>query len=673
MNILNKYTVAQYGGDFRGANSVKPDDVNFRGVNGIKTDDSKFRGVNGVKPDGSVNFCGAMIPAYYLSVGVIGSGAAGLCCAGMLRSLGCDDVAVITEGLNMGTSRNTGSDKQTYYKLTLSGKTPDSVYDMAKSYFDCTLMHGDLALVEAAYSPRAFYRLCELGVPFPANEYGEYVGYRTDHDERTRATSCGPLTSRYMTQALERDVMAKNIRIFDGCRVVHILTENGEACGVIAACEDAADAQNPRGLCAFVCGDTVYAVGGPSAIYASTVYPESQSCALGTAFLAGAEGVNLTESQYGIASLRFRWNLSGSYQQVVPRYYSVGADGVERDFLRDAIPDDSDRFTSIFLKGYQWPFDPAKLGGSSRCDLAVYGEIQSCRRVFIDYTRNPDGFDLSLLSCEGRDYLTRSGALGETPYKRLSVLNDRAAALYLEHGIDISREPLEIGVCAQHNNGGLAGDINYQSTSLAHFYPIGEANGVFGVRRPGGSALNSTQVSAIRAAEHIAPRARHAEYPASEQHCPLMSLTAEPMPWGEILRRRIDMGRRMDKAGAFIRRPSEVSDALQQVKESLGRFFDDYSAPDRAAFIQCAINYDILLTQYVYLSAINEYICVGGVSRGSYLIPRDEVDKTIRAEITDKLCYASLHGGEVNFRYEAARPIPDSEQWFETVYNSFRR
>ena len=48
---------------------------------------------------------------------IIGSGAAGLAAAVRLNALGVEDIAIYTEGLKMGTSINTGSDKQTYYKL----------------------------------------------------------------------------------------------------------------------------------------------------------------------------------------------------------------------------------------------------------------------------------------------------------------------------------------------------------------------------------------------------------------------------------------------------------------------------------------------------------------------------------------------------------------------------
>jgi len=145
---------------------------------------------------------------------IIGSGCAGFNAADCLYDLGIQNIALITEGVNMGTSRNTGSDKQTYYKLTLAGEEPDSVYEMARTLFDGGAVHGDIALTEAACSAKAFMKLVQLGLPFPTNRYGAFVGYKTDHDPRQRATSCGPLTSKLMTEALESSVKSKGIQIF---------------------------------------------------------------------------------------------------------------------------------------------------------------------------------------------------------------------------------------------------------------------------------------------------------------------------------------------------------------------------------------------------------------------------------------------------------------------------
>ncbi|MFW6381185.1 MAG: FAD-binding protein, partial [Bacillota bacterium] len=320
-----------------------------------------------------------IINVYSLKTAVVGSGAAGLNAADRLYTYGQEDIAVITEGLKKGTSRNTGSDKQTYYKLTAAGEEKDSIREMARNLFQGGAMDGDLALVEAAQSLRAFFHLVEIGVPFPHNRYGEYVGYKTDHDPRQRATSAGPLTSHYMTEKLEAQAKEKNITIFDGYQVIALLTDTHGQCilGLLALNLNNLDDLDQRYIL-FNCTNVIYATGGPAGMYATAVYPPSQTGATGIALEAGALGKNLTESQYGLASLKFRWNLSGTYQQVLPRYISTDQDGNdEREFLKDNFPEPGKMLDAIFLKGYQWPFDPRKVKnyGSSLIDILVYNEI----------------------------------------------------------------------------------------------------------------------------------------------------------------------------------------------------------------------------------------------------------------------------------------------------------
>ena len=118
------------------------------------------------------------VPYNSLAAAVVGSGAAGLACSDRLHRLGVRDIALVTEGMEMGTSRNTGSDKQTYYKLSLTGDRQDSVVELAKSLSAGGAMHSDLALVEAAGSARR-YRSCRARRSLPPNDFGEYVAYRT--------------------------------------------------------------------------------------------------------------------------------------------------------------------------------------------------------------------------------------------------------------------------------------------------------------------------------------------------------------------------------------------------------------------------------------------------------------------------------------------------------------
>jgi len=636
----------------------------------------------------------------------VGSGAAGFNAADRLFSLGQKDIAIVTEGLNMGTSRNTGSDKQTYYKLTLGGNSSDSVYEMAKTLFDGGSMHGDIALVEAALSGRCFYRLVDIGVPFPHNRYGEYVGYKTDHDPRQRATSAGPLTSYYMTERLQQQVMDKGIKIFDGYQVIGILTnrDKTQAIGLLTLNLNALDNPDHRYV-AFNCTNIIYATGGPAGMYSSSVYPISQTGSTGIALEAGARGRNLTESQYGIASIKFRWNLSGTYQQVLPRYISTDKDGNdEREFLWDYFDDAGKLLDAVFLKGYQWPFDPRKIEnfGSSLIDILVYNEtVIKGRRVFLDYTKNPGAkdksqeLDFSLLGEEAYQYLQKSGALFGTPIERLAHMNQPAIDLYKDNGIDLTKEYLEIAVCAQHNNGGLGGNIWWES-NLKHFFPIGEVNGTHGVYRPGGSALNSGQVGGLRAAEYIA--ARYRDDPMDIDS--FISLTADQIDNkiemgkkfmsnkaknSNVMDIRNKIGKRMDWVGAHIRSLEGARQGAKEAREMLLSLGDTTSISSIAELPHAYKNYDLLLTQYVYLSAIADYIEKGGKSRGSYLVyddkgtlPVDGLPEKFRfsldnGKLDGLIQEVTYKDGQVSFEWVKVRPIPSEEDWFENIWNDYRR
>ncbi len=159
-------------------------------------------------------------------VAVIGSGAASLNAAVQLKRLGVDDVAIITEGAYLGTSVNTGSDKQTYYRLNPCAPDGDSAYKMARDLFAGGSMHGDTALIEAALSGESFSHLCQIGIEFPFNEYGIYPGYRTDHDTAGRATSAGPRTSIMMHEKLLAEAKRLGVMMLDGMEVVRIVTDN---------------------------------------------------------------------------------------------------------------------------------------------------------------------------------------------------------------------------------------------------------------------------------------------------------------------------------------------------------------------------------------------------------------------------------------------------------------
>ena len=669
---------------------------------------------------------------------VVGTGAAGYNAADRLYQMGDRDILLVTENRLSGTSRNTGSDKQTYYKLTLSGGEPDSVREMAETLFSGQCVDGDIALCEAALSVQGFLRLAELGVPFPKNRYGEYIGYKTDHDPRRRATSVGPYTSRIMTEKLEQAVLEKKIPLLDHTQVIHILSDGEKVYGLVCLRTGSSEADGR--FLVILCKNIVYAVGGPAGMYKNSVYPVSQSGASGLAFEAGVRGRNLTEWQYGLASVRPRWNVSGTYMQVLPRVFSSEADGTdEREFLLDFFGNVPEMLSRLFLKGYQWPFDVRKVeGGSSVIDILVYLESRKGRKVWLDYRKNPaDGaFSFDELEPEAREYLKKAGACFGTPIERLRHMNQPAVDFYLDKGVDLAAEPLEIALCAQHNNGGLAVDCWWQ-TNLEGFFAAGEAAGSHGVYRPGGSALNAGQVGSTRAAQYIAVcrkenydestgirlakealdrlgrladavliepdsnnQIRGINQPGDNDHLrgndelqgdnqlPANDLSRD----GQSADSRRDarkvlseIASDMTVCGAAIRDVRRIEEQIRKDKDLLETLESAVFVKDGKELRWLFRLRDTLISQIMYLSAMKDYAKQGGKSRGSALYTDPVNGRRPYPELPEEFVFAvddgsrgeliqeiSWKDGRCDAVWRTVHPIPEDDDFFENVWRTYR-
>lgn len=613
---------------------------------------------------------------------IVGSGAAGLNCAVHLYEFMSqkgiknpqEKIAIVTAGLTLGASRMSGSDKQTYYKIGTSPDVPDSAEAFAKTLTAGGCCHGDLALAEAIGSLREFYHLVYAGVPFPTDSMGTFIGYKTDNDPYERATSAGPKTSKFMAECLQRQLERYGIIIYDNQEVGLLLTVGhgqsplGDALrrmrigGVVTIDKKAINESN-YAINVFLGENIVLAAGGPGELYKTSVYPKGQVGIHGLAFKAGLLGENLTESQFGLASVKFRWNVSGTYMQAIPRIFSTDNKGKdEREFLAVFFPSIRKLATNIFLKGYQWPFDPQRIepakpaltpsafgGQSSLIDILVFNETKKGRRVFLDFRRNPSspskGFDINDLEPEAHQYLKKAGALLATPIERLFAMNPPAIEIYQENGIDLYSQPLEIAVCAQHNNGGFAVNKWWQS-NIPHTFVIGEMAATHGVRRPGGAALNAGQVGGLRAAEYITnvyPPGSDTNHPDNQAEIKqqlsqfISKLDGYKSSAGLVAQEVIEeIQTRMTASAGHIR---ELNDARSALKEAIQLYKDIQThgvrLQNHSDIIRAIQAEHLALTSVAYLTAIVELLRLGSGSRGSHLVVSEDGTQ-IHPNIIDK-------------------------------------
>jgi len=274
-------------------------------------------------------------------------------------------------------------------------------------------------------------------------------------------------------------------------------------------------------------------------------------------------------------------------------------------------------------------------------------------------------------------------------------MNPGAIDLYAEHGIDLAAEPLEIAVCAQHNNGGLAGNHWWESTNIKHLFPIGEVNGSHGVYRPGGSALNSGQVGGFRAAEFIANRYCDWEIPQDVIREAAAEAAGEILAWidncaschSSWQSQREQFQGRMTRAAAHIRSRDELQQAVAEAWRQFRRIEQSGCACAGPGDLPEALrNRHLCFAHAVYLEAVLFALSSGAGSRGSAMVVAhggtpihdrlgdewqiEPENTAFREKVLETVVEA---GGSVENRWVDRRPLPVTDAWFETAWTRFRK
>jgi len=313
----------------------------------------------------------------------------------------------------------------------------------------------------------------------------------------------------------------------------------------------------------------------------------------------------------------------------------------------------------------------------------------------MDFRSDPKGLESGFekLGKETYDYLDKSHALLKIPIERLAKMNPLAIDLYKNNGIDLYKEPLEVAVCAQHHNGGIAVDSNWQS-SIEGLYAAGEAAGTFGASRPGGSALNSSQVGSLRAAEHIAYNTTQnsaytldfidiAKRYTNDLLAEFDLALSHNAGKSNLIDMRNEMSESMSMFAAHIRDIKKITELEGKIKGKLDNFYNEARLQSTEELPILMKNRDILITQTAILSAMIES-ANKNESRGSALVLRDNgqslgqklgglsYGQPIQSEVNEYIVTEKAAGGFRSY-FAPVRELPNTDSWFENVWSDYRK
>jgi succinate dehydrogenase / fumarate reductase flavoprotein subunit len=349
---------------------------------------------------------------------------------------------------------------------------------------------ASLARVLARGAAEAFHYLERLGVPFARRPDGLPDQFVTDGSKYARACYTGPHTANDIHRALAEEFRRRGLAVLENVMAADLaLDDAGRAVGVHLA-----DGRLIRA------GAVILATGGAGQAYEVNVFPDGMTgdgYAMG--YRAGAELVNLEFIQIGISSTKTKLACSGSLMRAWPRLATDGG----REFLADYFPaaaPPEEVYAVLFRKGASWPVSREE--PSHVIDIAVFSEMQKGRTVYMDFSRNPAGFDAARMDpALWAKYpnikalpLTQP-PLADSPLARLRAINEPSVRWLNERGIDLAGGDLvELAPACQHFQGGVKID-DRAATTVAGLFAAGEvAGGQHGANRPGGNALMDCQV-----------------------------------------------------------------------------------------------------------------------------------------------------------------------------------
>lgn len=270
-----------------------------------------------------------------------------------------------------------------------------------------------------------------------------------------RTCFAGDRTGHEIMATLMDRLAASPVRIFHEITIVSLLEDSGRVIGAIGL-------DREGGIIIFLADAVVLATGGGTRVYdISTNSNSGTGDGYAFGYRAGAELVDMEQVQFHPTGAVYPWDARGR-------------------LVTEAVRGEGGILKNINGERFMARYDPQRMELSTRDVVA-----RSAATEIMEGRGTPNGgvwLDISHLPAEEIEI-------------RLPTMLEQ----FLQFGVDIRREPMEVAPTAHHIMGGIRIDTECR-TSLPGLFACGEvAGGVHGANRLGGNALADTQVYGRRA------------------------------------------------------------------------------------------------------------------------------------------------------------------------------
>jgi len=530
---------------------------------------------------------------YQTDVLVIGSGGAGCRAAIEARKNGLD-VIIVSKGLSFKSGCTT---------LAEGGYNAAFAYvdeeDSTETHLQDTLKGGgylndrELARILVEEAPARLNELEGFGALFDRQESG-LLNQRPFGGQTYRRTCFqGDRTGHEMMMALKEEVIREGIQTVEEVMITSLLRdEEGRVAGACGF-----SLSNTEFL-VFEAPSTILATGGAGWLYPVTSNAlQKTGDGYALAYRAGADLLDMEQVQFHPTGM----------------LYPDSRRGV---LVTEAVRGEGGRLINALGERFMTNYDPrGELATRDVVARSIYNEIREGRGtkkggVYLDVTHLP----------------------AELIEEKLETMLFQ----FLDVGLDIRKEPMEVAPTAHHVMGGSL-ITHHCETTVTNLYAAGEAaGGVHGANRLGGNALAETQVFGRRAGEAAARNALRKSASVSRgqlatEEDKLSSLFQEGDHYPHQIKE--DLQSVMWDGVAIIRNESGLSSALHRIRD-LNDKMNRLTVPDGRGFnryLQDALELQnmLLVAELVTKSARLRKESRGSHYREDYPETRKEWKKSI--------------------------------------------